>query len=33
VVEPFTIPGVGHGCHIAGPTSLLIGLHAYDAAA
>ncbi|MBO3746783.1 metalloregulator ArsR/SmtB family transcription factor [Streptosporangiaceae bacterium NEAU-GS5] len=31
VVEPFTIPGVGHGCYVTDPAGLLIGLHAYDA--
>ncbi|GAA1372085.1 VOC family protein [Catellatospora chokoriensis] len=33
VVEPFTITGVGQGCYITDPAGLLIGLHAYDAAA
>lgn len=30
VVEPFTLPGVGHGCYITDPAGVLIGLHAYD---
>ncbi|MBV1853813.1 VOC family protein [Catellatospora tritici] len=33
VVAPFTIAGVGHGCYLVDPAGLLIGLHAYDAAA
>jgi predicted enzyme related to lactoylglutathione lyase len=30
VVEPFTLPGLGHGCYITDPTGVLIGLHSYD---
>jgi uncharacterized protein len=30
VVEPFTLPGVGHGCYITDPAGVLIGLHSYD---
>lgn len=33
VVEPFTITGVGQGCYVTDPAGLLMGLHAYDAAA
>lgn len=31
VVEPFAVPGVGHGCYITDPAGVLVGLHAYDA--
>ncbi len=31
VVEPFTLPGLGHACYITDPAGVLIGLHAYDA--
>ena len=27
VVEPFTVPGVERGAHIADPTGVLVGLH------
>ncbi|MEX2652396.1 MAG: hypothetical protein WD473_08150 [Acidimicrobiia bacterium] len=30
VVEPFTIPGVGHGCYFTDPAGLIAGLHQYD---
>ncbi|MEV4134788.1 VOC family protein [Dactylosporangium sp. NPDC049742] len=33
VVEPFTLPGLGHGCYITDPAGVLLGLHAYDAGA
>jgi hypothetical protein len=30
IVEPFTLPGIGHGCYITDPAGVLIGLHADD---